>query len=153
MKNLFIGSVVVLMCLLITGCGSSKLKEVKITTVEIIETNDCNNEAKLYYTEDNYKIYTYCVDKILIGDKNNKYELSEYLKSDRNVIDEIIAKLTVEAQAFDGGTNIYRDNESEKIATGNLTIIKCNRYLENGKTNKDIYIGSQTMDMKEEFCK
>lgn len=82
--------------------------------------------------------------KILILLKKKKISLSEYLV--QNSLDTFTSKLDKETKSTtlkDGGTKIYKSDE--------LTIIVCNKMLDNNKISKDIYIGKD-YDKKNDVC-
>ena len=116
--------------------------------IETIETKNCDNRAKLYYNDNDRKIYTYCLDEINIKTEGKSYKLSEYLSNHNKLIDEIIGSMTLISGLNDGGTNIYRDGGSLGFTNNGLTIIKC-KTLDG---NRDIYIGPESLEFKENFC-
>jgi hypothetical protein len=112
----------------------------KNTLVSIVETDNCNNKAKLIYTDGDRNIYTYCLDSVMIESGNHKIDLKDYIDNNDKATNEIISSLKLKDSLFDGGTQIYK---------GNITLIKCNSL----DGNKDIYIGNKDMIKKENFCK
>jgi len=113
----------------------------------INEDSECDHKPKLYYQNNNQKIYTYCLDKIELTIDNEPIELKEYLKN--NSINDLINSLEKTASLYDGGTNIYNDGGSKRITNNGITLIKCNTI----DGNKDIYIGNKDMEYKSNFCK
>lgn len=99
------------------------------------------------------KIYSYGLDEIKITIDNKKYLLEEALEQNKIVMNAITIQLNDEEHLYDGGTTIYRDSNSKKVAGGNLTIIICNAAISSNNFNKDIYIGNKDMIKEESFCK
>ena len=122
-------------------------------SIETKEEQNCDSKTKLYYDFGNKKIYTSCLDSIKISDGNKKYELKDYIKVHSEAVDEIVNALVLEDSAMDGGTKIYKADENTKFTNNGLTIIKCNQIIEIEKYNQDIYIGTQEMEFKENYCK
>ena len=120
------------MCL--SGCQKENEKILmdgyKISSVG---STNCSNETS-YYTSDERTIYLACYEDINLTKGNEKISLSEYLT--KNSLDTFTSKLDNETKSTtlkDGGTKIYKSDE--------LTIIVCNKMLDNNKMSKDIYIG------------
>ena len=71
--------------------------------------------------------------------------LKKYIKKSSNTleasIDKIIKQLEPSGALLDGGSVEYKNDS--------ITIIKCNT-LDN---NNDIYIGDNTLEMTNEYCK
>lgn len=116
--------------------------------IETSESNICDKE-ELYYIGYDYNIYTYCIKSIVLDDGKEKLELKNAIKNDNNVIDEIINELIPKDTLKDGGTTIYKDSMDKNFTNNGLTVIKCNTL--NG--NRDIYIGPDSMQFEEHFCK
>ena len=98
-----------------------------------VGTTECSNETS-YYIGDERTIYLACYEDINLTKENKEISLSEYLT--KNSVDTFISKLDKETKSTtlkDGGTKIYESDE--------LTIIVCNKMLDNNKISKDIYIG------------
>lgn len=113
-----------------------------ITDFEVIKTEECDNNAQLYYNNGDINIYSYCLDKINVSKNNNKIELKEYLKTDSDAIDFIISEFTEELSSYyDGGTILYSGTD--------FNILKCHTL----DGNNDIYIGTEDMSYINSFCK
>lgn len=123
---------VFLICL--TGCQDN------VTDIRLNMNNDCNNKARLILKQKDRNIYTYCLDnmKIIIGDKEEN--LKTFIETDDKAIDKIIDTLELEEIYLDGGTKLYKGD--------NLTLVKCHTL----DGNKDVYIGDQNMEFKQNFC-
>lgn len=117
--------------------------------LKTIETSNCNNKASFYYTLDNKKIYSYCLDSIQISNDGEFIELKNYLEQDENIVDEIINAITYKDSLFDGGTKIYKDGGTTEYTNNGITIINCHTL----DGNRDIYIGPKNMTMQSNFCK
>ena len=99
----------------------------------------CSNSIE-YITEDDYSIYTYCLDNLYIRKNNILTDFKEYYQNNPNLINNLIKKSKE--------IEIYRDGGSIKYQYDNLTIIKCHTL--NG--NKDIYVGPKNMEFENDFC-
>lgn len=116
--------------------------------IETDESNICDKE-ELYYTGDGYNIYTYCIKSIILDDGKEKLELKDIIKDNNNIIDGIINELIPKDTLKDGGTTIYKDSMTKNFTNNGLTVIKCNTL----SGNRDIYIGPDSMEFEEHFCK
>ena len=61
--------------------------------IRTLESKNCSHKPLLYYKEENYNIYTYCLDSILIVDENIT-ELKDYIDKDREVLNKIFSNLS-----------------------------------------------------------
>lgn len=113
-----------------------------IVSIDTTNTEKCDNKAKLYYTEENRKIYTYCLDSIKIKDYNNLFELKDYLETNTNAINDIIKKFT------DNNTNSYDDGGTILYNGDDFKLLKCHTL----SGNNDIYIGDKNMGYLNNFC-
>lgn len=102
-----------------------------------LDVNTTNNNLNLYYTGDNYKIYTYNIDNIKFRNTN----LIDYL--DSNSIDNIFL-FRHKPLELDDGTKIYQIN--------NISIVKCNRLLNDNTYNNDIYFLDDYTSYKNYYC-
>jgi len=114
--------------------------------IETEEIKDCQETSKLYYANENIKVYTYCLKSIKIKSDNKDDELSNLLKSNVDLIDEIDSKLAFVGIHYNGTTQMYLSRNDETTNNG-LAMFKCNN---NGIT--DIYIGPRNMTMQADFC-
>lgn len=114
-----------------------------ISSVEIVKTEECNDKLEIYYTEETKKIYTHCLDEIIVSDGKNSMDLKEYLTIDSNVLNIIITNLTkkLEWSYDDGGSILFSGN--------GFNILKCHTT----EGNNDIYIGNKDMIYLSNFCK
>lgn len=110
-----------------------------------------DNEPKLYKEINSKKIFIKCIDSINLKVDNQNISLKQYLEN--NDIDSLIRLLTPYTSLNDGGTMIYKDTET-KISNNGITLIKCNRLSSNldEPNNKDIYIGSNSLQFDEKYC-
>ena len=123
-----------LLILCLSGCQKESEK-LLVDGYEIspVGSTECSNETS-YYIGDERTIYLACYEDINLTKENKKISLSEYLN--QNSLDIFISKLDKETKSTtlkDGGTKIYKSDD--------LTIIVCNKMLDNNKMSKDIYIG------------
>ena len=85
--------------------------------------------------KDSYKVYYVNVDNITIDIMNNKFELSASLMENIIYIDDIINDMN----------NIKSTSDSDIYQKDNYKIIKCH--------NNNIYIGNDTFEYQENYCK
>lgn len=133
-----------LLILCLSGCQKESEK-LLVDGYEIspVGSTECSNETP-YYIGDERTIYLACYEDINLTKENEKISLSEYLV--QNSLDTFTSKLDKETKSTtlkDGGTKIYKSDE--------LTIIVCNKMLDNNKISKDIYIGKD-YDKKNDIC-
>lgn len=147
--------VILFIILLITGCGKLSVNLEQDYKIEPIELKKCSNdyEPKEYYSDENQKIYLICLSDIMLKDDKNTISLKDYLKQEQNTINKVITefttKLNYETGLFDGGTLIYKSNKNSENIDGDLILIQCNTL----EGNKDIYIGSENIDVSSGFEK
>ncbi len=120
----------------------------KVLGLRTIENSNCNYKPDLYYSANDYNIYSYCLDSIIVVD-DYMQELKEYIIDNPNVLEKLYKNLTY-VTFLDGGTKEYKDYKPLTISNNGITIIKCNG--RDDKT-KDVYIGPDSMYYKENFCK
>ena len=122
-------------CLIgLTGCQNN------ITDVSSNMDDNCNHKAQLLVEQKDRKIYTYCLNDVIIKINNKEEDLKNFINKDDKAIDKIIDILKLKDSFLDGGTKLYKGE--------NLTLIKCNTL----DGNRDIYIGNQNMEFKQNFC-
>jgi len=115
--------------------------------IETKEIENCTETSKLYYADENVKVYTYCLEEFNI-EKNKKNEpLLSFIKEDPSFIDDVDSKLAFIGLYYDGTTERYVTRDNDNIANNGLAMFKCNS---NGIT--DIYFGPRTMQMQNDFC-
>ena len=127
--------ILIIFVMTLSGCNN------KITNVETKRLNTCNNKPQLLLTKEDKNVYTYCLEDTKINIDKKTYNLKEYIKNNDNAIEKIIATLKHFSTLYDGGTKIYKSDT--------ITLVKCNTI----EGNKDIYIGNENMEFKENFCK
>ena len=118
----------------LTGCQNG------ITGISSNTNNECNHKASLLIEKDNRKIYTYCLNDITIKLNNQEKNLKTFIEENNDAIDSIIDTLELEGTLMDGGTKVYKGES--------LTLVQCNKL----DGNRDVYIGDQNMEFKENFC-
>jgi hypothetical protein len=113
-----------------------------IINVNVVKTEHCDNQPKLYYSEETKNIYIYCLDSITVSDKSNSMELKNYIEVNSNALNFIIDNFTKEPEASydDGGTKLYSGNT--------FNVLKCHTL----DGNMDIYIGNKNMGYGRGFC-
>ncbi len=126
-------------------------------TIEAIKTQNCTGETKLYYKMSDRDIYTYCLDAIIIDTGSERIELKDYIEENNNVLEEIFNNLTKVGMYKDGGTTVYKDMPTSNFTKNGLTVVKCNRMLNDDSVskvsyNKDIYFGLMDMEVIDGFC-
>ncbi len=145
--------VILFMLVVVSGCNSEIKKIDQNYDIETEEKNTCFGDTKEYYKDGEQTIYLYCLNQINVYDDNNKISLKDYIQKNNLTIDEaiyhLVSKLNLEETLWDGGTKIYRDTQDEKTTNNGLTVIQCHT-LEN---NQDIYIGPNSMQKNDQFCK
>ena len=124
--------------------------EYKNTTIdyaiETKEVENCQEQSKLYYANENIKVYTYCIESFQVTADNKKEELISALKENPDLIDEIDSKMGFTGIHYNGTTQMYMSRDDEYTNNG-LAMFKCNN---NGIT--DIYLGPRNMQMQPDFC-
>ena len=92
--------------------------------------NEC--ESKLYYADLDRKVYTYCLNSVIV---NNK-ELLSYFDKNKNIMDNIENSIYFTG-LYSTGIKSFKDD--------NIRIYHCDN-------NGDIYIGSSDMTFQDDFC-
>lgn len=118
----------------LTGCRDN------ISNISSNANEDCNNKAQLLVEQNDRKIYTYCLNNVTIKINDKEENLKNFIETDSKAIDKIINTLKLKDSFSDGGTKLYKGK--------NLTLVKCNTL----DGNRDIYIGDQNMEFKQNFC-
>lgn len=103
-------------------------------TFKIEKSKECSKSV-LYYADLNIKIYTYCLDNILL---NNK-ELSSYFSKNANILDDVDSKLEY--------TGLYTDKSTMMFKNDTIRMYRCHKSNIN-----DVYIGPVDMSFQEDFC-
>lgn len=129
----------------------SKVANFTSDTMEIISSGQCDASVKLYYSENESNIYTYCLDNIKVGAKQE--ELKDYLL-EKNlplhaVMQNLVNDLINEGVFIKGEESVMNDGGSIMYLNNNINILMCNTL----SGNKDIYIGDGTMKYNNGFCK
>jgi len=142
MKKKIIYLILMLIC--ITGCNKNKV----ISDITFSNIDDCNKKPQLLMTKDDINIYTYCIKDVTININNKLIDLKNYIKKNKNAIDNIIKFLPVKSFETEIVTN-YVGERFETDKNGTLALLKCHTY----DGNEDIYIGNVKMGYKNNFCK
>lgn len=124
-----------------------KTKKLKYTLLNNQIIN-CNEESKLYYSNKDIKIYTYCISSLKVKESNKKesIDLIEYLKEDYKIIYDIKSHFKYNGLYQDMQTLIYKVNDT-KFTNDQLMIYECNKENVN-----DIYIVPKNTEFREDFC-
>lgn len=153
-KIIIFFTAVIAISLFIGGFLGYTLKEEKGTSIvmppnkpSIITTESANCVLEKYLELDNYNIYVYCLDDLILFQDDDLIDLKYKIQDDEKYLDELINGLKLVAELNDGGTKIYKDTDN--YTNNGLTLIKCNTL----DGNKDIYIGPKDMEYQESFCK
>ena len=107
-------------------------KKVENEEYNFIVRTDSDCESKLYYADLDKKVYTYCLNSIML---NNK-ELLSYLEKDKNIINNIEDNINY--------TGVYDNKRTLMFKDNNIKIYHCK--------NNNIYIGFKNMEFQEDFC-
>ena len=107
-------------------------KKVENEEYNFIVRKDSDCESKLYYADLDKKVYTYCLNSIML---NNK-ELLSYLEKDKNIINNIEDNINY--------TGVYDNKRTLMFKDNNIKIYHCK--------NNNIYIGFKNMEFQEDFC-
>ena len=121
---------------------SDVLKPKEYLNIKTKEETKCNT-SKLIYADKDIKIYTYCINEIVINSYGKDIPLDEYIKT--NGYTKILNQLR-----FDGTTidkNSLELIDSNNISNNGLKVIQCRL---NNIT--DIYFGPNNMIYQEDFC-
>ncbi len=153
-KIIIFFTAVIAISLFIGGFLGYTLKEEKGTSIvmppnkpSIITTESANCVLEKYLELDNYNIYAYCLDDLMLFQDDDLIDLKHKIQDDEKYLDELINGLKLAAELNDGGTKIYED--ADNYTNNGLTLIKCNTL----DGNRDIYIGPKDMEYQESFCK
>lgn len=140
---------IIISIFILSGCTTNTLPK-----EDIDETNSilypkpsltCNNEPKEYITIENRKIYLVCLEEVYLNKEDNqditlKYHLQNTYQTIDDSIKSLVSNITDIEILRDGGTKIYKNEK--------YTIITCKK--EQG--NKNIYIGTNKLTFKDEYC-
>ena len=144
--------IIIICCLMLLSTGCEKKEEKpsqeenkpKIDyKIDTIETSNCENQIKEYYTNSEQTIYLVCLEEVNLLEHSKT--LKEYLNSGKTIEEatkEMISLLTINASLLDGGTSIYRDTGQVIHTKNGITLISCNKT--DGR--KDVYIGTNDLD-------
>lgn len=136
MKNIF-KKIILGFILIISLSGCEK----EITNINYKTIDECSNKPELLLNDSEINIYTYCLNDMNVNVGETTLKLDEYISSNDNWFENIISKLDNVDTIYDGGTKIYKGD--------NITVIKCNTL----DGNKDVYIGNEDLEFKQNFCK
>ena len=126
----------------------SQFKHHEFTYTLNTQVSDICGSAKLYYADEETKLYTYCLDSIRLKEtgKEEDKELSEYLKKDSSLMEDIVSFIPYRGLYSDNETLLFRTVDTELVNNG-LTILRCHK-----KGINDIYVGPVDMVMQGDFC-
>lgn len=133
---------------LLTSCKQEEknIANGKELDLDIITMSNCDKEVREFVEVNGRKVYTVCISEIIVNEED--IPLSSYMKEADQGFDKSIEDLLTGLKLIDtykdGGTKLYRNDE--------MTVITCNKMLENKKTNRDIYIGNKNLTLENGFC-
>lgn len=133
----FLTIYIIILINMLMGCSRNE----NIKNITFKDIDSCNNKPHLLISQNNRKIYTYCIENIKVQINDNEINLKNYIIDNDNSIDRIIETLTLDDVYYDGGTKLYKNDDFALISCNTLT------------GNNDIYIGNNNMKYKENFCK
>ncbi|MBQ6323720.1 MAG: hypothetical protein IJI22_02690 [Bacilli bacterium] len=114
--------------------------------INITETENCANESKLYFADQNIKVYTYCIDEIEIGSVNEEETLKKKLNEDSTkTVNELKNRLLI--SKFSPGDIITYELKNKEVSADGITLYQCDRINVN-----DIYIGTTKTIQQPDFC-
>lgn len=114
-------------------------------SIKTKEVGDCQENAKLYYADENIKVYTYCLESIDIKEKKKTMSLDKFIKNDATILDEIDANMSYLGLVNDSSTLKFKDYNN--VSNNGLSMYKCH------KTNiNDVYFAPQSVDFQPDFC-
>lgn len=121
----------------------------KIQFVLDVKENGKKNIEKITIGELNnkydYDIYYYGLESVIIKINNEELDLKEALINDRITMEQIIQKAKIDEKNGTIKSAMYMDGGSKEYYYGDYTIIKSN----NLDGNKDVYIGIPEMILRD----
>lgn len=118
--------------------------------IETSVDKNCDKKAKLYYSDSNVNVYTYCLNSVNVTINDKAYNLSDYFKLGGTIhsnMDFIVNKL-IDSEFFKDAL-IYKDGGSRQYSNSEISILMCNTV----SGNRDVYIGVSDMGYDTTFCK
>ena len=112
-------------------------------SIDAKKSENCS-KATLIYADLNTKVYSYCLDEIMIEKDGKKSSLISLLQSDTSVIEEVKSNLGYMGLLNDGKTEEY---ESREAFDYNIRLFQCNDLYVS-----DVIIGSKDMKYQNDFC-
>lgn len=135
-------------------CEAKKEEEKPELSLTVTYKEACEEKPVLYLEKDGQKVYTKCLNSIDVLKKGNEaLELDRFMKEDTSNLDMILKHMELVNTLKDGGTKIYRTDESSKISNEAITVIKCHRIKDDNLYNEDIIIGDGNLEYVEDFCR
>lgn len=102
--------------------------------------NSCEKDKTLLYSANDYKLYTSCIESILVKyDNNDVYELSSVLSSGKLSMNDIYEKAGYTSNNISDGSIMYNYDD--------FVIVECDTSL-----SYDIVIGSSDLSFDEAYC-
>ncbi len=115
-------------------------------TIETKDSSTCTT-SKLIYADLDIKVYTYCLDEINIVKDGKSTSLSDYLKSNKSLIEDIDYHLGYTGLYTDNKTLMFKSHDDDNFTNNGLSMFRCNN------TNiNDVYIGPIDMKFQNDFC-
>lgn len=109
----------------------------------LTETENCANQSELYFADENIKVYTYCLDKIEIGE-SGKTLLEELKTNSIKLVNELERKLLLAQYSSD---IVKYESNSSAISNTGIVLFQCTKDNIN-----DVYIGKQGIIQQPDFC-
>ena len=119
-------------------------EEKKEFTLDIQKIANCSTST-LYYADDNNKIYTYCLEEIQVVKDKQKESLTDALKNDDKLLQNIFNNLGYLGKLSDG--TLQYQNRNDGFTSSDITVYQCDNELV-----KDIYITPKDVLFQPDFC-
>ena len=120
----------------------SVLKEDYQITFKKME--NCTNKSTLLFADKNIKVYTYCIEDVMIQKNGEKKDLLSYIKSDASNLEELKGQLAY--MGLVANTKTYQF-DSRSDPDYNIRMFECNDLYV-----PDITIGPKDMNYQSDFC-
>lgn len=102
----------------------------------VVYKKECSEEKILYFDYRDRKVYTKCIEKIFVTEKNDKeMELKDYILKEGKSMDSIFKEAQYEKSYQDGGSFVYYYND--------FAIVSCAKL----GTSNDIVIMNKDVDV------
>lgn len=92
-------------------------------TIQIIKTDECTNTKTLYYENDSYDIYLYCLDEVIVHFGDETIFLKEALKSNKITMEDIQNLIPYQVHLYYGKES-YIHSDKYGFAPNGLSIFR-----------------------------